>query len=127
MQLTRFIILASAALGAVAQYDDGLYDEAVNEYGLYDNIDEYDIGAAVFKNPNGASPPKFLVQYWNRCERIPPPIGGNIKSIRVPHGAHCRLFKDHHCYQVFPGGSFPQGIHNVMGPAQHAHFIKCHH
>ncbi|KAG8410920.1 hypothetical protein J3458_016486 [Metarhizium acridum] len=56
MQLTKLIIFASAALGAVAQYDDGLYDEAVYEDSLYDNIDEYAIGVGhvtLVKNSSG--------------------------------------------------------------------------
>ncbi|EFY88868.1 cell wall protein [Metarhizium acridum CQMa 102] len=127
MQLTKLIIFASAALGAVAQYDDGLYDEAVYEDSLYDNIDEYAIGAAVYKRPNGGFPPRYLVQHWNKCEKITPPIGGDVQSIRVPHGARCALYRDPHCQHVIPGGVYGPGLKNVGGLPRHAHFIKCHH
>ncbi|KID86655.1 hypothetical protein MGU_06127 [Metarhizium guizhouense ARSEF 977] len=35
MQLTKLFVLASLALGAMAQYDDGLYNEAAYE-GAFD-------------------------------------------------------------------------------------------
>ncbi|EFY89822.1 hypothetical protein MAC_04031 [Metarhizium acridum CQMa 102] len=97
MLLGNLLILASAALGAVVQYDDTQYDAAEYDEGIqydaaeYDSI-QYDDTQSIAR-PAGeiyhaerCNNPAVFISYWCR------PLDRSFKSIKVNQGYRCVLY-----------------------------------
>ncbi|EXU99229.1 hypothetical protein X797_007657 [Metarhizium robertsii] len=123
MQLTNLFVLASVALGAMAQYDDGFYNEAAYE-GAFDDS-TYATEVAVAYGGNGEE----QVFSPEHCEVLDPPVGGQVNSVKVIQKGYCQLFLDNNCnpqwlrgtYKWYPGNPRQR----VTGEAVYAHTIKC--
>ncbi|KJK73810.1 hypothetical protein H634G_10917 [Metarhizium anisopliae BRIP 53293] len=115
MQLTGLFVLASAALGAVAQYDDALYDD----------VQYYTENRPVATVYGGG---KSQDIQDHRCHVLQSPVGGQVNSIEVRQPHYCQLFLDNNCNREWIAGTyFYQGSRRqpVHGKATQAHTIRC--
>ncbi|KHN98390.1 cell wall protein [Metarhizium album ARSEF 1941] len=124
MQLTRLIVLASAALGAVAQYDNGNYEGVDVDVGMedipYENTEPAPVAIA-YKGSHEHSPAE-RVYPRHRCQLLRPPVAGDIHSIKVLSN-YCILYLDNFCQRRAAG--YRRGRHEVRGVATQSHTIKC--
>ncbi|EXU94757.1 hypothetical protein X797_012163 [Metarhizium robertsii] len=113
MRLTNLFTLATAALGAVVEYDDmdAQYVSAP--------------AAIVYRSIEGGAPNQVITQLNNHCVPIQPPIAGHVRAIRVVGAHYCTLHRGSVCEG--PGYPFDREtyIQGVWPAAVTTRSIKC--
>ncbi|KFG79098.1 cell wall protein [Metarhizium anisopliae] len=86
MQLTNLFVLASVTLGAIAQYDDRLYNEAAYG-GAFDYTNAEEVAVAY-----GAPGQEEEILTPNQCKVLRAGVGGQVHEIKVVKHGFCELF-----------------------------------
>ncbi|KJK75088.1 hypothetical protein H634G_09723 [Metarhizium anisopliae BRIP 53293] len=117
MYLTKLFVLVSAALGAVAQYDDFQFYNSENEAVAY-----------AYARPNGGTPPPgYPIPEYDECTNLPDHIAGNLRSLKFEsHTRHCNLYKYEGCHQHVGGYGTGPGIFNMNYWTKNTRSVKCY-
>ncbi|EXV05270.1 hypothetical protein X797_002958 [Metarhizium robertsii] len=123
MHLANLFLLATTAIGAIAQYGEAEYNSI--QYDMdsaqYDGA-EYDIDDAEFADPvaligTRGFPVPYEVAKAGECYKLPSPYNRNVNSIDLKTASSCTLYLGF----KYTGS----GVHAVATVASHAQSVKC--
>ncbi|KAK9442148.1 hypothetical protein VB005_03203 [Metarhizium brunneum] len=122
MQLTNLFVFASVTLGAIAQYDDRLYNEAA--YGGAFDYSTKPVEVAVAYGAPGQEEEIFAP---DQCKVLKAGVGGQVHSVKVLKHGSCELLLDSNCAQLAGKYNWRPGNprQRVTGDATQSHTIRC--